>query len=304
MKYNVKHISPEVKKIEKKVGPKILANPYYGCSHQCLFCPANDGYLKRRVFEDFRTKGIIYVVDNIVDHIESYIEGNDNARIIHISPVADPFQPLERENHLSESIIKLANNLNYPIAICTKGIIPKYLYPRIKAHKDSFVQISILTINENKRQKIVRGDGASVKDLLNEIRELREYDIHVIGRIDPIFPYITDDLDEFEKLVCTLKNYGVKHIVSSVADIIPDALEREKEYLNSLSANMYQRYKSLYCDNINGRLHANIKYRERIFEALMRICEKNDMLFGITWEPDKNGNSINHIYSHKFRMGD
>lgn len=297
--YEIKRISPAVNKTNQKIGPKILVNPYYGCEHQCLFCPANDGFLKRKAFDDFREKGVIHVVENIIDHVDNYILNNDHAEVIHLSPVSDPFQPVEAELQLSRRIIKHAADINMPVAICTKGSVPGELYPLIKKHPHSFVQISILTINEDKRKMLVRGSGASVEELLNGIQAMSDYGIRIIARIDPIFPYITDDMVEFEALVDELKKRKVRYIVSSVADIIEGALDRERGYLEAIQPGLSEKYTNLYTEKINGRIHANTEYRENIFFKLKGICESKGLEFGITWEPDINGNSINHKYSHR-----
>lgn len=297
----IEHIRPEVKRVTKKVGPKILVNPYYGCEHSCLFCPANDGFLNRKVFDDFREKGILYVVDNIVDHVCNYLQDNELAEAVHLSPVSDPFQPIEYTEHKSEEIIDFANEKGYSVAVCTKGRIPDHVIGKIKKNSHSFVQVSILTLNEEKRKKIVRGNGGTVEELLDMIEKLTHEGIVVIGRIDPIFPYITDDMEEFTLLVLELKKRGVSHIVSSIADIIPGALERESDYLDSIENNLSQKYKQLYTHLINGRLHADLEYREQLFSKMKSICEKNNMKFGITWEPDNKGNSINSKFSHDLK---
>lgn len=298
-RYTINHIQPIVKKMEKKIGPKILVNPYYGCEHACLFCPANDGFLNRKVFDDFREKGVIYVVDNIVEHVENYLYENDLANSIHLSPVSDPFQPIEHFEHISEKIIDYSNKRGYPVAVCTKGVITDSVMDKIKQNEHSFVQVSIFTINEEKRKKIVRGGGGTVNVLFNMIEKMTQKGIFVIGRIDPIFPYITDDMDEVRNLILELKKRKVTHVVSSVADIIPGALEREAEYLDSIMPGLAEKYRRLYRNEINGRLHAELEYREKIFEEMRSICEENNMKFGITWEPDNDGNSINRKYSHK-----
>lgn len=299
--YVIKHIQTVVKNTEEKIGSKILVNPYYGCEHACLFCPANDGFLNRKVFVDFREKGIIYVVDNIVDHVANYLYKNNLADSIHLSPVSDPFQPIEHSEHMSEKVIDYSNKRGYPVAVCTKGVITEPVMDKIKRNKHSFVQVSIFTINEEKRKKIVRGGGGTVEVLLDMIEKMIQKGIFVIGRIDPIFPYITDDVEEVRNLIIELKKRKVTHIVSSVADIIPGALEREAEYLDSIMPGLAEKYRQLYGNEINGRLHANLEYRENIFEEMRSICEENDMKFGITWEPDNEGNSINSKYSHVLR---
>lgn len=294
-----KRISPKVKQLSENDNQKILVNPYHGCSHNCLFCPANDGFLKKKAFDNYRNNGTIYVVENIVDHVASYISVNNNPhKTVHLSPVADPFQPTEARFRLSEAVIRCCSEINVPVAICTKGFLPLNIVKQIENLKHSFVQISIPTINADKHKLVVRGDGAQLLQLFETIDELVRHNIPVIARIDPIYPYITDDLCEFEELVKKLKSMNVSYIMSSVADLVDGALEREKDFLEQVQEGMYQKYMNLYADWINNRWHAAINYREDLFTKQMNLCKDLELSYGITWEPDLDGNSINNLYSY------
>lgn len=291
--------SPAVKKGEPHTEHKILVNPYHGCSHNCLFCPANDGFLNRKAFENYRTKKTIYVIQNIVDHVVSFVSSNSNPdKVVHLSPVADPFQPAEDKYHLSQKVIDYCCKQKIPVAICTKGNLSEQIIEKIKNIPRSFVQISIPTINPDKHKLIVRGDGAKVEKLLSTIDQLVNNQIHVVVRVDPIYPYITDNLGEFEEMVAIMKEKKVRYILSSCADIIPGALEREKEYLESISHGLYEKYRVLYTDKIQNRLHAAYDYRISLFSKQKSICQKHTMSYGITWEPNLDGSSINNMFSY------
>jgi DNA repair photolyase len=293
-----KSISPAVKQLRENDNQKILVNPYHGCSHNCLFCPANDGFLKRKAFDNYRDNGIIYVIENIVEHVAAYISLNKNPhKTVHLSPVADPFQPAEDQFGLSEAVIRYCGEINVPVAICTKGFLPLKIIKMLEDLKHSFVQISIPTINADKHKLVVKGDGATLSHLFNTIEELVSHNIPVIARVDPIYPFITDDLCEFEELVRKLKGMNVFYIMSSIADLADNALDREINYLEQIQEGLHQKYKALYADRINNRWHAAIDYREDIFTRQMNICKDLGLSYGITWEPDLGGNSINNLYS-------
>lgn len=295
---SIKIIRPPVNTGRKDRSSKILINPYHGCSHRCLFCPANDGFIRRSAFDEFRSKGVIRVIDNIVDHVKAFVENNPEAKVAHLSPVADPFQPIEETYRLSINVMKYCVEAGFPIALCSKGIIPPEAQELLLRHAHSFAQVSIVSPVEEKRHYIVRGDGANVDELLEVIRQMTSRGILVIGRIDPIFPYITDDLGEFESLAITLRSLNVRHIVSSVADITVGALERESSYLDSYAAGLSEKYKRLYTEKIGGRMHASVEYRKNIFAGMLDICKRLEVGFGITWEPDRDGTSLARNFSY------
>lgn len=297
IEYIVKN--PAIKKGRKHNESKILVNPYHGCSHNCLFCPANDGFLKRKAFDDYRTKNIIYVIENIVEHVDSFVTSNSNPdKVVHLSPVADPFQPTENLFHLSENVIDYCYEHRIPVAICTKGNLPAQVIEKIKNIPRSFVQISIPTIKPDKHKLVVRGNGAKIDMLFSTIDLLIENGIHVVIRIDPIYPYLTDDLKDFEELVIKIKEKKVRYILSSCADIIPGALEREKTFLEDIEKGLYNKYRNLYKDEIQGRLHASYDYRITLFSKQKEICKRHNVSYGITWEPDFDGKSLNNEFAY------
>ncbi|HPZ74450.1 MAG TPA: radical SAM protein [Candidatus Pacearchaeota archaeon] len=299
MKNDAHVIKPKVNKNIRYIGEKLIVNPYYGCAHQCLFCPANDGYLKKKVFEEFLRNGSIFVVENIVDHVDAYIQNAKGKEVtVHLSPVTDPFQPIEKVYHLTLKIMKYCSEKNIPMAICTKAEVPNSAFPYLKAHPKSFVQVSLPSINEKKRRFIVRGGGLTVRETLKNIGFMIKNGILVMLRIDPIYPFINDDMEEFEALLIESSKIGVTYVLSSIADIYYGALEREFSYLEKYQQGLGEKYQRLYQNEIQGRFHADIGYRKKLFENMSRLCEKHQMYFGITWEPDLDGNNLGNVYNY------
>jgi DNA repair photolyase len=297
MNVSYKHVSFPVKKKEI-YSSKLLISPYYGCTHNCIFCPANNGFLNKKVFNNFMQNNEVYVVDNILDHIENMVDKKSSIRpTLHISPVADPFQPAESIFGMSEKIVEYCADNDMNLAICTKGKIPAKIISNIVKIKQVVFQISIYTLNEEVRKKLIRGNGATVSELIEDIEIMMLPNVRLILRIDPIFPYITDDLNEFRDLALLAKKYNAECVLSSIADITPGNLEKEQLYLETIGKGLYSRYQELYRDEIKGRLHADITYRRNMFARMKQICTETDIPFGITWEPDLNGCSICAEYS-------
>jgi DNA repair photolyase len=295
---NYKLLNLAVKNEFVHMGKKMKANPYFGCQHQCLFCPANDGFLKKKVFDDYRNNGTIFVVDNIVQHVEKYILNMGKNVSVHLSPVADPFQPIENKVGKSREIIEYCFNKKIPLGICTKAVIPDDIIERMGKHKESFVQLSMITEDEKKRSFIVKGGGATVNEMFKQIEKLMYNKVNTIIRVDPIFPYITDDMDEFNSFIKKLANMGITTILSSCADLTNDVLDREGPYLETYEKGLFEKYKELYTEDIHGRQHARLAYRKSLFEKMKNICMNYGVGFGITWEPDLDGKSLSSLYSY------
>ncbi len=259
---------------------RLLINPYNGCGIGCFYCYARalPGY-----FEIFHQQKIIFVAKNFDQTVTEQLDSLNVATCGYLSPVTDPFQPLNEKYHLSEKIIRVFVERNIPIEFITKAKVPDEVIRLIKRQKHSFGQVSILTTNE-KLRKILAPNGASVDELFRNLERLAKENIHPVCRIDPIFPYLTDEKKNLSGIVERAKSSGAKHIVVSILDlpvkIADDILDKIKEYFG---AGMKWDYRRLYTERI-GYLNAKIDYRKKIFTFLRELCDKKGLTFALCME--------------------
>jgi len=268
---------------------RMLINPYNGCGIGCFYCYSLSfpGY-----FQIFREKGLIIVARDFDKVISAQLDSLNVASCGYLSPVTDPFQPLNQKYRLSEKIIRVFVERNIPIEFITKAKIPGEVIELIKLQKHSFGQVSILTLNENLR-KILVPRGASIDTLFKNLEALSREKIFAVCRIDPILPYLTDKVRELKELIERAKSAGVTHIITSVLDI---PLKIKEEVFQNIKryfgVGVEWDYRKLYHENINGYLHADIDYRKKIFDSLRNICERKNLTFALCMEyenKDKDG---------------
>ena len=260
---------------------RMLINPYNGCGIGCFFCYslAFPGH-----FQTLRKENVIIVAKDFDKIVSDQLDSINVASCGYLSPVTDPFQPVNNRYHLSEKIIRVFVERNIPIEFITKAEIPEEAIELIKKQKHSFGQISFLSINENLR-KILVPRGASNDVLFRNLERMAEKGIYAVCRIDPIFPYLTDNKSGFQQLIKRAKDSGAKHIIVSVLDI---PIKIHKEVLNKIKTNFGTGiefdYRRLYVENIDGYLNARIDYRKKVFDILRNICENLDMTFALCME--------------------
>lgn len=260
---------------------RMLINPYNGCSIGCFFCYASafPGY-----FQIFRERGVITVARDFDQVLKEQLDSIDIASCGYLSPVTDPFQPLNEKYRLSEKIIKVFIEKNIPIEFVTKASIPQEAIELIKLQLHSFGQISILTLDD-KMRKIFVPRGASTTLLFRNLERLAKEEVFAVCRIDPIFPYLTDKPKDLTELVERAKSSGAKHIIASVLDIPLRIKEKVLEALrDNFGIGIEQDYQRLYKENIDGYLNAKIDYRKRIFDLLRNICERKKLTFALCME--------------------
>ena len=264
---------------------KLLINPYNGCSHNCLFCYSHalGGY-----FRLFRERGVAAVFKDFDKKVARQLDGIRVASCGYLSPVTDPFQPINEKYGLSERIIKEFVDRNIPVQFTTKGKISDAAIKLIKKQEHSFGEVSILTLDEDKRQRLM-ADGASTDELVRNIERLANEGKFAVCRIDPIIPYVTDGKGELEELVWRVVDAGAKHIITSCMDI-PRALKFEIcEELRKRFEITKKKFERLYIEEISGRFHANIEYRRKLFRTMRKICDRNKVTMGLCMEFESLG---------------
>lgn len=259
---------------------KLLINPYNGCSHNCLFCYSHafGGY-----FNIFRDKGIVTVFKDFAANVARQLDSIAVASCGYLSPVTDPFQPINEHYELSEKIVKEFVDRNIPVQITTKGRISEMALKLIKKQEHSFGEVSILTPDEYKRQRLMTG-GASTNELVRNIERLANENKFAVCRIDPIIPFVTDNQEELEELVRRAVGVGAGHIITSCLDI---PLMMKYELYNELEKRFGVSKKELarlYTERMSGRLHANIAYRRKLFSMMRAICDRNKVTMGLCME--------------------
>lgn len=267
---------------------RMLINPYNGCEFACQFCYAN--WLDWGYFRLYRHKRIVTVFDKLDLKIARQLDSIDVATCGYLSPVTDPFQPVNGRYRLSEKIINVFVQRGIPIEIITKGLVPDEAIALLAQNPHSFLQVSIVTISDRLRRRISSGIGPSIDQLFDNIKRASRWPtpdghkLHTVCRIDPILPFITDSTAELRTLVQRAKDAGADHIVASCVDLPISAAKRLFALFYSLNQRPKVPYESLFCERIDGSLNARIDYRKELFSKLRELCVENELSFALCME--------------------
>ena len=267
---------------------RMLVNPYNGCDFGCIYCYANSmnwGYFKL-----YRQTGLVTVFKDMDVNVARQLDSLDVAACGYLSPVTDPFQPVNSRYKLSERIVHVFTERGLPIDVVTKGIIPDEVIRLLAQNRHSFAQVSITTVNDGLRRQLSPGSSVSTDDLFYNLTRLSSWPcegrqkIHSVCRIDPILPFITDDRRELRHLIERAKLCGADHIIASCVDIPIHIKGKMLKMLYSLNPKPRVRYEKLFTDRIDGSLHAHIDYRRELFSYLRDLCVQNELSFALCME--------------------
>jgi len=270
---------------------RLLINPFNGCSHKCLFCFTNNRF-NNSTFRLFRENNIITVLKNIAEVLAKQLDEKRLDGLVYLSPSTDPFQLLNSRYNVTETILSELTKRNIPFALSTKGRISGTAIDYLTGNSRSFAEISILTLDDEVRKKLVRGEAISTESQLNLIDTLTKRGIRTIARIDPVYPYINDDKDMLKELIEKLKALNVRTIISSCAKIPVITEAKNMEDLKAFNSNLIERYNTLYNYRDSEFIYADINYRMSIFRFLKSICAEKNMDFRLCLEYDNRGISL------------
>jgi DNA repair photolyase len=263
-------------------GERMLINPFNGCSVDCFFCYAKalPGY-----FQMFQQKGVVTVCRNFDRIVAKQLDSIDVASCGYLSPVTDPFQPVNERYRLSEKIMEEFVKRNIPVEFITKERVSDDIIAMLRAQSHSFGQFSILTLNEKLRRQLMQ-NGATTDDVFESISRMASSSLHAVCRVDPIIPYITDNFRDLEDLILRAVDSGAHHIVTSVMDIPLSMAAEVYKKLSVFGHGIVFDMKKLYSQRIDNGLHADINYRKRLFEHLRTLCDRLSITFALCMEYD------------------
>jgi DNA repair photolyase len=243
---------------------KLTFNPYTGCDHQCLYCYASS-YIPR--FHDCRPK------KNLLSRLKREAARLDG-ELVSISNSSDPYPRLEQKLGLTRKCLQILAESRCRLQIVTKSdLVVRDI--DILQKVPCVVSLTVLTIDDVLSGKLEPGAPASSRRL-EAIETLVEAGIPTTVRIDPIIPFLNDNLAE---LVETVASLGVLHVTSSSYKVKPDNWKR----FSAVFPQVAEKLKPLYFsegERIGGSTYLPKKLRFGLMKKAKELAEEYNLKFG------------------------
>lgn len=222
-------------------------NIYRGCEHNCIYCFAqySHKYLDSKEFFDD-----IYYKQDIADILDKEMgSGNWRGDMINIGGVTDSYQPIEKEKKTMRDILKLMIKYENPINICTKSdLILRDIDLIEELSKKTLVNIacSITCKDESIRTKL-EPNSPSTQSRFKVLESIKEETDATTGILMmPIFPYITDSVDNLEYIFKTAKSVDVDFVLSGILNLKGNTKEKVYDFMDKEFPHLRKKYESLY----------------------------------------------------------
>lgn len=187
-------------------------NPYRGCEHGCVYCFArpSHAYLGYSPGLDFETK--LIAKSGVADVMRRELAAKSyKVATMALGSNTDPYQPIEREQGLTRSILKELSACNHPVAIVTKGtLIERDIDILGGMARRGLVRVGVsVTTLDPKLSRLMEPRVPAPKRRLETIRRLSQAGIPVRVMASPLVPALSDP--ELERILEAGKAAGARH---------------------------------------------------------------------------------------------
>ncbi|HEX7036110.1 MAG TPA: PA0069 family radical SAM protein [Pseudomonadales bacterium] len=207
-------------------------NPYKGCEHGCIYCFARPthAYLDLSPGIDFETR-IFYKTGVRETLIAELGKPGYRCRPIAMGTNTDPYQPAEKTQRVTRTVLEVLLEHNHPVTIVTKGQLilrDLDLLSELARRGLASVAVSLTTLdNELKTRLEPRAAGPAAR--LRMIRELSDAGVPTGVMVAPVIPFLNDH--EIEAMVqaaaeagASRANYILLRLPLEVAPLFEDWL--------------------------------------------------------------------------------
>jgi DNA repair photolyase len=170
-------------------------NPYRGCEHGCIYCfarPTHE-YLGFSAGLDFETK--ILVKEDAPALLREELNAKKwQPKVVAISGVTDPYQPIERRLRLTRGCLEVLAEFRNPVGIITKNHLVTRdadVLAELASHNAVRVFISVTTLDP-KLAGIMEPRTSTPERRLDAISTLARAGVPVGVMVAPTIPGITD----------------------------------------------------------------------------------------------------------------
>lgn len=249
-----------------------VANPYGGCTHNCLYCYAC--FMKR--FTGHNEEWGTFL--DIKEYESLKLPKSLSGKTVLLSSVTDPYNPYELKYHKSREILEMLGHTDAHVEILSKSDLMVRDIDLLKKMPDLSVGISLNTLDDNFRKDMELG-APSVQRRLKALETLHNAGITTYLFISPIFPYITDIRAIVDAVAGNVDRVCFENLNlrgASKQEILRYIEEKYPQYLDG--------YKAIY-------QKGNMSYWECLETELDELSKEHDIPF------------VNYFYHTKIKKG-
>lgn len=259
--------------------------PYTVCPFRCIYCYSR-WYIRNPTPFSFPRLKVIGIFKDFAKKIR---KKGLKPIPFRLSTLVDPFPPIEQLYRITEKILSIALNYEYPIIINTKSVF--YLHSPIKEilaklldRNFAILQVSLSVLN-SKLSEVLEPKAPPLDQRLRAIKDLGSTDIPLVIRLSPYIPYVSPTTDnEVEDFVYLCKDLGVKHVIIESLRIESHRIEEVAKALKMQKIDV-DKYNIREINDMEPVVRISTQVKENIYPLFTQKLNK----YGITFATCKEG---------------
>ncbi len=266
------------KKYNHILSPHNGLNLYRGCTHGCIYCDSRSKcYKLNHEFTDIEVK------EDALKILDSELKKKRNRVMISTGSMSDPYMPLENKLNLTHGMLELVLKYKMGVHLQTKSTMllrDLDLLKQINQYSKVVISVTLTTYDET-LCRILEPNVSTTKERFEMLKILNENGITCGVWLDPILPFINDNIENIKGILDYCLDARVKYILCFGMGLTLREGNREYFYeqLDRYFPGLKECYEYYYHNNYNV---TSLKNAE-LMKYFLTFCDKHQIMHN----PDK-----------------
>ena len=269
-----KTILSKVKYGDTWYGVDYNMNLYRGCPHGCIYCDSRSNCYHIDNFDVPKLK------ENALLILEKELSKKHDHGVVGIGSMSDTYNPLEIKYEQTRGALKLLSKYNFGVSIDTKSdliIRDLDLLKEINSKNNVIIKFTITTPNDE-LSKIIEPYVCVSSKRFEAIKTLSDNGIFVGIMMNPVLPFITDDIEDIKKLVKMAYDSGAKFIHTFMGMTLR---ENQRDYYYEKLDKHFIGFKEKYIKYYGEKYNCPIPNYKEIYKVFVSECNKYGILYNM-----------------------
>ncbi|GKX30105.1 radical SAM protein [Vallitalea longa] len=269
-----KTIITKNKKPDYWFGHDYNMNIYKGCNHGCIYCDSRSECYHIENFSQVRAK------ENALEIIRNQLRSKVNKGVVGSGAMSDPYNPYEKELHLTRNALELINAYGFGIGIATKSALitrDMDIIQDINKHSPVCLKLTITTADDNLSRIIEPNVNVSSKRF-EALAALSDKGIYAGILLMPVLPFINDTEDNIISIIKMAHEAGAKFIYPYFGVTLR---QNQRCYFYDKLDKHFPGIKEKYIKQFGNSYKCNSSRYRKLWSIFKENCDRYNMLYNM-----------------------
>jgi len=274
--YTVRKVVNVHRHVDPWFWDKYTAAPYIGCRSGCEFCYLRGGiYLGRRDPNVFDSQ--IRVKINVAERLRKELSRLEPDVIAG----GDWQQPAEDRYRLSREMLEVVCDLRFPVLIIERSpLITRDLDLLVEINRRAWAGVIFsFSYVDRELKRVFEPRSPGLKPRLKAMEKLAGAGIQVGTALMPVIPFVGDDPDHLENVVCATKEHGGTFVLVGGLTMAGVQAQRVLDAVRRMDSVLEEKFRKLYHWHKGGKpsYGPGQKYSMQLGMTVRNFCARHGL---------------------------